>query len=742
MAERTFGASAHDASMDAGIQLGEVNPFSLVEAVNSTSEIAHTGWLIFLGVVTYFCIAAAGVSHKDLLLNSAVPLPIMQVSIDLQRFFLFAPIVLVFLHFGLLVQHVMLARKVMEFDAAVRTMEPTHRRTHPIRHELNSYFFTQALAGPERSRLFGGFLHGMFWLSFIGIPALVILFVQIVYLPYHDVTTTWSHRLMLVLDAILLALMSVFLSSRATSFFGALARTLRHQPVSVFATTALYAGAILFSFFVATVPDEALDRFTQALPWTKVNRSVTAEGQVHQQRVFAVTDWFFGLNSNSATRLFKRNLSVTDEVVVDRKTVSKDQATVSLRDRDLRFAELDRSDLQQADFTGADLTGARLVGANLRGARLSCLDVDAVLTDPKLRAESCANLTGANLSRADLTNADMRLALVSGANLENATMANVDLRFANLTGANLAGTDLRGASMGGGVELMGANLLGANLGGADLKGAKMQAADFYGAELQGARLVFAQAQGANFQGAHLQGANLSAARLQGADFTDAELTAADFGAAIVWDTKPPSAANAVLADAAGIAVKPLEPKDVSGLKDVAKLVAAMPKVGAKLAKLIERLTNADESSAWNAGDEATLWAGLKQSALTGDGAARRDKAAGYLAKLSCAADHSDGAVAAGIIRRMADAPQKSDPAQLLKRLRAPDCPAFKKLPEAAMFELEAAVEKVEPVISVEATVPVAAAPAPAPTPASQATAAQATGGPASDAPPGNPGTPQ
>jgi len=59
-----------------------------------------------------------------------------------------------------------------------------------------------------------------------------------------------------------------------------------------------------------------------------------------------------------------------------------------------------------------------------------------------------------------------------------------------------------------------------------------------------------------------------------------------------------------------------------------------------------------------------------------------------------------------------------------------------------MFELEAAVEKVEPVISVEATVPVAAAPAPAPTPASQATAAQATGGPASDAPPGNPGTPQ
>ena len=736
MSERSLSAPARDASMDAGIQLGEVNPFSLVEAVNSTSEIAHTGWLIFLGVVTYFCIAAAGVSHKDLLLNSAVPLPIMQVSIDLQRFFLFAPIVLVFLHFGLLVQHVMLARKVMEFDAAVRTMEPTHRRTHPIRHELNSYFFTQALAGPERSKLFGGFLHGMFWLSFVGIPALVILFVQIVYLPYHDITTTWSHRLMLVLDAILLALMSVFLSSRATSFFGALGRTLRHQPASVAATTLLYAGAILFSFFVATVPDEPLDRFTQALPWTRVNKSTTADGQPAQRRVFAVTDWFFGLNSTSASRLFRRNLSVTDEVVVDRKTVSKDQATVSLRDRDLRYAELDRSDLQQADFTGADLTGARLVGANLRGARFSCLDVDAVLTDPKLRGESCANLTGANLSRADLTHADLRLALVSGANLENATLTNSDLRFADLTGANLAGADLRGASMGGGVELMGANLLGANLGGADLKGAKLQAADFYGAELQGARLVFAQAQGANFQGAHLQGANLSSARLQGADFTDADLTATDFGAAIIWETRPPSTANAMLADAAAIAVKPIEPKDVSGLTDVAKLVA-MPKVAAKLTKLIERLTSADESAAWNAGDEATLWAGLKQAGLRGDATARRDKAAGYLAKLSCAADHSDGAVAAGIIRRVVDAPLKSDPALLLKKLLGADCPAFKKLPEAAMFELEAAVEKTEPILA--ASVAPAAPEPPAP---AQATAAQATGGPASDAPAGNPGTPQ
>ena len=712
MTERSLGIGAHDSGFEPGRALGEVNPFSLVEAVNSTSEISHTSWLIFLGVVTYFCIAAAGVSHKDLLLNSAVPLPILQVSIDLQRFFLFAPIVLVFMHFGLLVQHVMLARKVMEFDAAVRTMEPTHRRTHPIRHELHSYFFTQALAGPERSALFAGFLHGMFWLSIIAIPVLVILFIQIVYLPYHDVATTWSHRLVLVLDTILLALMGVFLSSRATSFAGALTRSLRHQPLSFLATSLLYAVVILFSFFVATVPDEPLDKLTQSLPWSRVNKTASADGQATQRRVFAVTNWFFGgAGPGSASSFFRRNLSVTDEVVVDRKSTGRDQATISLRDRDLRYAELDRSDLRLADFTGADLTCARLVGTNLKGARLSCLDVDAVLTDPKLRSESCANLSGANLARADLSGADLRLAMMSGANLENAILSGGDLRFADLTGANLSGADLHGASLGGGVELMGANFLGANLGGADLKGAKMEAADFYGAEMQGARLVFAQAQGANFQGAHLEGASLASARLQGADFTDADITAADFGAAIVWNTKPPSAGNAEFADLSAITVKPLEAKDVDGLRDLAKAIT-LPRVGAKFDKLIERISDADAGTAWNAGDEASGWAGLKQAALAGDAGTRRNKAAGFLAKLSCRADQSSGAVAAGIIRRIVDAPQKSDPDLLLRKLRGTDCPAFKRLSEATVFELQAAIEKVAPAAQ-DAAAPLVSTGAPA-----------------------------
>ena len=211
--------------------------------------------------------------------------------------------------------------------------------------------------------------------------------------------------------------------------------------------------------------------------------------------------------------------------------------------------------------------------------------------------------------------------------------------------------------------------------------------------------AFAQAQGANFQGAHLQGAALAAARLQGADFTDADLTAADFGAAIIWETKPPASANAAFADFSAIAIKSPEAKDIAALKDLSKSVS-QSKVGAKLAALIERVASPDEGTSWNAGEEATGWVVFKQAALTGDSAAWRDRTATFLGKLSCAAEYSDGAVALGIIRRTVDAAQKFDPAILLKRLRAADCPAFKRLPEQALFDLQAAVEKVTPAASV------------------------------------------
>src|SRR5215510_4373199 len=108
-----------------------VNPYSLLEAVNASSDTAHTGWLIFLAIMTYLVIAVAGVTHEALLLETPVQLPILQVKIQLKQFFQFAPIVLVLFHLGILSQLVLLARKALEFDQAIRYLELSNKRTHP-----------------------------------------------------------------------------------------------------------------------------------------------------------------------------------------------------------------------------------------------------------------------------------------------------------------------------------------------------------------------------------------------------------------------------------------------------------------------------------------------------------------------------------------------------------------------------------------------------------------------------------
>jgi uncharacterized protein YjbI with pentapeptide repeats len=676
--------------------LAEVNPFSLIEAVNATSELAHANWLIYLGAIAYFCVAVAGVSHKDLLLDSAVQLPVLQVNVDLIRFFLFAPIVLVFLHFGLLVQHVMLSRKILEFDAAVRQMEPDASRSHPIRHELHSYFFTQALAGPERPALFGGFLHAMFWLSIVSMPVLVILFIQIVFLPYHDVTTTWSHRLALVLDIVLIALMGVFLTTRARTFAEAVSKTLRAQPLNFLSTAALLFAILLFSFFVATIPDEWLDRTTRGFPGATIKHTETTDGRIESRRVFALTNWLFEGLTEQGTIVyvspFRRNLSVTDQTLTGVAKGQASDAPVALRGRDLRYAELDRSSLRDADLTGADLTGARLIGADLRGARISCSDIDDALTDSKFRASNCARIVDANLSRADLAGADLRLVHASGASFENAKLAGIDLEYADMTGANFSGADLKGASIGGGAEAVGANFLGADLRGADLKGVKIEASDFYGANLTGARLVFAQAQGANFQGAKLMGTTLSAAKLEGADFTDAELAGADFGAAVLWRTKPSGQPHATLADFSLAVIRPAEAKELTSLGDQAQAIR-LSSAKEKLARLIEAFKSADDDAAWKTSEDANAWGELKKGSVVAVAPQLRDQVMAYLGKLSCQADNSDGAAALGIIQRVLDFPQKSSAATLLARLQRPDCPATKHLPEAKMLELEAAAEQ-------------------------------------------------
>ena len=163
-----------------------VNPYSLLAAVNASSRSANVAWLIFLGLMAYLLIAIASVTHRDLLLGSDVALPLLQVKIGLIRFFVAVPILLVLLHIGLLGKLALLASKTREFDAALRMLESTDQRSHPLRLELDNFFLVQVIAGPERSRVVSAFLNSLSWLTLVIFPLALLLYVQVAFLPFHD----------------------------------------------------------------------------------------------------------------------------------------------------------------------------------------------------------------------------------------------------------------------------------------------------------------------------------------------------------------------------------------------------------------------------------------------------------------------------------------------------------------------------------------------------------------------------
>src|SRR5262245_16548007 len=177
-----------------------VNPYSLLDAVNTAAARASTAWLIFLGLMAYAALTVVSVTHRDLLLDTGVVLPILQTRVDLVRFFVFAPAIFALAHLMLVAQFVLLARKTREFDAAVRLLESTDLRSHPLRLELDSFFFVQAIAGPERSRVVSAFLHSIAWLTLLILPLLLLLYMQVAFLPFHHEAATTAQWAIVTAD--------------------------------------------------------------------------------------------------------------------------------------------------------------------------------------------------------------------------------------------------------------------------------------------------------------------------------------------------------------------------------------------------------------------------------------------------------------------------------------------------------------------------------------------------------------
>jgi len=487
------------------------------KSVEDAASVSGGLWLSYLFVLSYVAIAAGAVTHEDLLLERTVKLPFLNVELPLLAFFALAPFVILIIHAYALMHFIMLGRKASRFHDELQRQFPDSETTiqktpaapdgahkeirDKLRRLLPSNIFVQILAGPPelRTGIFGWMLNLIALTTLVVFPILLLLLLQIQFLPFHDVSITNAQRVALFFDIVLLWLLRPpIFTDLSVEIYGRMP-VLARVPRSFGLATVMSILALWFSIVVATIPGEWQETVLASLNpplrrvghYTITPRDVFFAGEVdnttrRRKSLFSNTLVLPGFNLYEALK------------IDDPKKLAWKEHLFDLRGRHLEHVVLHFADLTKADLTGAQLQGASLFFAKLQGATLDE-----------------TQLQGASLV---------------GAQLQGAALFKAQLQGAWLHQAQLQGAFLYQA------QLQGALLDGAQLQGAVLDDAQLQGVTLDDAQLQGVFLDRAQLQGASLDRAQLQGASLHQAQLQGASLLGAAVNAADFSDAFLWRT--------------------------------------------------------------------------------------------------------------------------------------------------------------------------------------------------------------
>jgi len=184
---------------------------ALEKSLNDSATRVSTIWISFLIFGLYLVVAAGTVTHRQLLLEDPVKLPVLNIDLKLIGFFFLAPILFVIFHAYVLLQVLLLGRTAAAYNEAVEKATLPAEENASIRQRLANTLFAQIFAGSPRERdgWLGGLLKAMAWITVAIAPVLILLVFQFQFLPYHSEPVTWALRVLVVIDlAIVLVLWS------------------------------------------------------------------------------------------------------------------------------------------------------------------------------------------------------------------------------------------------------------------------------------------------------------------------------------------------------------------------------------------------------------------------------------------------------------------------------------------------------------------------------------------------------
>ena len=549
-----------------------------LDAANDSARNFRAVYVTYLIIASYIAVTIFSADDELLFRVGNVQIPIINTSATVEGFFKFAPWILFLLHLNVLMQAMFLSTKVRRYTSALdddrNTPASCIKKTHapgllfpaPLAHFL--------VAGDQQKSTQSILWVVVVFISIVLLSPSILIYAEIHFLTYQSESITWGHRIVILLDLILLWwLWPRIITPPDTGWkeWWRQSRTWKRRTAFVSVATGIFVGVI------ADIPGSTMEIFilpnalrdwrepfylkyqlsSQILVQEEPSPEILAahlaacKSQNSDDRTDCQTEikpgtsiWCQHAKLLPLQKRAFRHANLSGAILCD-----ADLSSAALQGADLRFAKLQGADLgfaklQGANLRSAELQGADLAFAELQGAHLSSAELQSAnLRFAKLQGANlhAIKLQGADLRSAALQGADLRSAALQGANLSHAALQGAHLRFAKLQDANLSEAALQGADLSY-TELQGADLRKAELRGTDLRFAALQGAHLSHAELQGADLRFAALQGADLSYTELQGADLSYTELQGADLYSAALQGTDLSFAVLQGANLSSAA--------------------------------------------------------------------------------------------------------------------------------------------------------------------------------------------------------
>jgi uncharacterized protein YjbI with pentapeptide repeats len=488
-------------------------------SLDSSSGLNRSLLIGFYGLMVYLAITIASVAPSDLFFpNHTLSLPILKIDLNITYFFTFTPLVVLVIHVNLLVNLIHHRNKLEAYIQEDPNASPLYY--HPFLYN----FIRKSYAESEHSRKYNfattNFLRIFIWTSLVILPLVVLVFMQVKFLPVQNQWVNIGLVGIVFLDAF---------------FLWRFRKAISTQPYEMPAQAADAEALSEPGDRPATEgTPESTGEPTIGPPADSLPKRVLSGGLVYLKLLMVVATPLLSLSlylsaGSTPKKSDRFHFNLQDMVLAESKSDVKGilgsapkletaWAELAMADkvegRNIRFGQFDRSIFTRISFRASDLRET-----SFRYTRFEYV-----------------NFQDAHASKTDFSGATIRVGLfyrahMPEANFENASLGTVDFDSSDLRRANFKEATMYGASF-----------KDANLSGAKFSNTKLAGANFENADLTGAEFIQCDLRGTNFSNATLVGANFTLDTLIGADFSRANMQGAYIGngrteGAIFFNTK-------------------------------------------------------------------------------------------------------------------------------------------------------------------------------------------------------------